>query len=229
MVEIQMMQLDVDAAAVREADALLSPDEQWRARRFARARDCRRYTVARAALRRHLGSRLGVAPQAVEFAYGPHGKPCLAECHGAPDLRFNVSRCDDVAAIAFASGREVGVDIEAVREMPDAEAITGQLGSAIERRTWSALGSREKLRGFFNWWTRKEAFVKARGGGLSLSLHAFDVSFAPGAPARLLRIADSRGDESGWSLDAFEPGAGLVGAIAFAAGDVEAEKIDVHD
>jgi 4'-phosphopantetheinyl transferase len=216
VVEIRMIQLDADTAAVREAATVLSRDERRRARRFARPRDSRRFTVARAALRRCLGDRLGVPPQTIEFAYGAHGKPCLGGRHTGADLRFNVSHCDDVAALAFATGGEVGVDIEALRAVPDAEAITGYLGSAAERHAWKSLSKRQKLRGFFNWWTRKEAFVKARGAGLSLPLDTFDVSFVPGAPARLLRVADAAGEVSGWSLRAFVPGPRLVGAVVFA-------------
>lgn len=227
MVEIRMVQLDVDAAAVREAADLLSPDERRRAGRFAGARDRRRFIVARASLRRCIGSFLGVRPGMIEFGYGAHGKPRLAGRHAGTALRFNVSHCNDIAALAFATGCEVGVDIEAVRDVPDAEAITGRFGSAAERRAWRSLAARDRLRGFFNWWTRKEAFVKARGGGLSIPLNAFDVSFAPGAPAQLLRIADATADEPEWSLGEFVPGPGLVGA--FAECNMEAAAIDARN
>ena len=228
MIEIRMLRLDVSAAAVSDAEALLSRDERRRAQRFARSRDRRRFTVARAALRRHLAARLGVPPQTIDFAYGPHGKPCLAGSHAGADLCFNVSHCNDFAALAFAAGRDIGVDIEAMRPVPDAEAITGSFASAAERRAWESLAEGQKRRGFFNWWTRKEAFVKARGGGLSLSLDAFDVTFVPGAPARLLRVADATGG-TGWSLQTFAPGPRLVGAVAFAAGDMEVETRVAHD
>ena len=214
MVEIRMMELNVDAGSAREAAELLSPDERRWARRFARERDRRRFTVARAALRRHIGALLGVSAGKIEFGYGPQGKPCLAGHHTGASLHFNVSHCNDVAALAFTTGGEIGVDIEAVRDMPDADAITDHLGSAAERMAWRALAARDRLRGFFNWWTRKEAFVKARGGGLSIPLDAFDVTLTPGAPARLLRVADQAADGPGWSLDEFAPGAGLVGAVA---------------
>ena len=220
MVEIRMMQLDVDAGSAREAVELLSPDERRRARRFARERDRRRFTVARAGLRRHIGSLLGAAPETIEFAYGARGKPRLGGRHAKADLRFNVSHCGDVVALAFTSRGAIGVDIEAVRDVPDAEAITERLGSDSERRAWQSLAARDRVRGFFNWWTRKEALVKARGGGLSMPLDAFDVTLAPGAPARLLRVTDATADATGWSLDEFLPGPGLVGAVA--VGNTEA-------
>lgn len=227
MVVIRMVQLDVDAAAVCEAAELLSPGERRRASGFARARDRRRFTVARAWLRRHIGSFVGVSPETIDFSYGPHGKPGLGGRLAGAGLHFNVSHCDDVGALAFATGGEIGVDIEAVRDIPDAEAITGRLASPAERRAWRSLAARDRRRGFFNWWTRKEAFVKARGGGLSMPLNAFDVSLAPGVPARLLRVADAAAGERGWMLDEFVPGPGLVGA--FAVRSMEAEQIDARN
>jgi 4'-phosphopantetheinyl transferase len=229
VVEIRMLRLDVGAAAVRDAASLLSRDERQRARSFARPCDCRRFTVTRAALRRQLGERLGVAPQTIEFAYGPHGKPCLAGSQAGADVHFNVSHSDDFAALAFASGGEIGVDIEALRAVPDAETIAGSLASPVERRAWKTLPARQRVRGFFNWWTRKEAFVKARGGGLSIPLDAFDVAFAPGASARLLRVAGAPGEGAGWSLRAFAPGPHLVGAVAFASGEMETETRVARD
>jgi 4'-phosphopantetheinyl transferase len=121
-----------------------------------------------------------------------------------------------VAALAFATGGEIGVDIEALRAVQDAETIAAQLCSPAEWSAYASLADHEKLRGFLNWWTRKEAFVKARGGGLSQPLDTFDVSLAPGVPARLLRVSDVPGDDPGWALREFDPGPGLVGAVAFA-------------
>lgn len=212
-----MTPLDVAPADVHQATALLAGHERLRASRFARRRDGRRFTVARAELRRQLGARLMVPPQHIEFAYGPRGKPRLAGRHGRADLRFSVSHCDGVAALAFATGREIGVDIEALRAVRDAETIAARLCSPVEWHAYESLPEHQKLRGFLNWWTRKEAFVKADGGGLCHPLDAFDVSLAPGARARLLRVAGARGDGS-WDLRAFAPGPRLVGAVVFAMG-----------
>ncbi|HET7132461.1 MAG TPA: 4'-phosphopantetheinyl transferase superfamily protein, partial [Gammaproteobacteria bacterium] len=164
----------------------------------------------------------GVAPRAITFTYGPHGKPRLGGKH-ASCLRFNVSHAGEVAALAFADRGEIGVDIEALRPVPDAEAIARGFGSMAERSAWDSLAPRQKLLGFFNWWTRKEAFVKACGGGLSAPLDTFDVSFTPGTPARLLRVAGLTGDQAGWTLHAFIPGPRLAGAVACMAEEREAE------
>jgi 4'-phosphopantetheinyl transferase len=188
MSEVLVASLDIDAEPLA---GLLSADERHRAGRFAFARERRRYIVARARLRQLLGERLGAAPESLQFVYKPHGKPALARCPGQRDLRFNVSHCGEVAAYAFAEGREVGVDVEREREIEDAEAIAERCFSPAERDACRVLG-------FLYCWTRKEAFVKALGSGLSSPLPELDVSGAP----------------QGWSVQSFVPGPGLVGAVA---------------
>ena len=188
MHELVLRRLDIDAAPLAE---LLSADETERARRFAFERDRRRYIVARARLRQLLGERLGTAPESLRFVYEPHGKPALARRAGQRDVRFNLSHCGEIAAYAFAEGREVGVDIEEVRELPDADQLALRFFSRRERAAYLRLPRRERPRGFFNCWTRKEAFVKALGVGLSHSLEGCDVA-----------------------LTSFEPAPGLVGATA---------------
>jgi 4'-phosphopantetheinyl transferase len=211
MHELVVHSLEVDAGPL---SGLLSADERSRAGRFAFERDRRRYIVARARLRQLLGERLGVAPESLQFVYNPHGKPALARRPGQRDLRFNVAHCGEVAAYAFAGGREVGVDVEAVRELPDADDIAMRFFSRRERAAYMRLPAQERPQGFFNCWTRKEAFVKALGEGLSHPLEAFDVSLAPGKPARLLRVGRVPASRCGWTLSSFVPGPGLVGAVA---------------
>jgi 4'-phosphopantetheinyl transferase len=187
MSEVIVASLDVAAEPLA---ALLSADEMQRAGRFAFERDRRRFIVARGRLRQLLGERLGIRPEKVNFTYSPAGKPSLAPGY-ARDLRFNVSHCGGVAAYAFAEAREIGVDVEREREIEDAEAIAERCFSPAERDACRA-------RGFLYCWTRKEAFVKALGSGLSSPLPALDVSAAP----------------PGWSVRSFVPGPGLVGAVA---------------
>jgi 4'-phosphopantetheinyl transferase len=188
MSEVVVASLDIDPQPLA---GLLCADERHRAGRFAFERERRRYIVARARLRQLLGERLGAAPEALRFVYNPHGKPALARRPGRRDLRFNVSHCGGVAAYAFAEGREVGVDLEREREIEDTEAIAERCFSPAERDACRVLG-------FLYCWTRKEAFVKALGSGLSSPLPQLDVSAAP----------------QGWSVQSFVPGPGLVGAVA---------------
>src|ERR1043166_2141935 len=184
-----------------------------RATRFALEPDRRRFIVVRALLRQLLAARLGVRPEAIELAAGARGKPALAGRFAASDLRFNVSHCQDVAVNAFSSGREVGIDVEAVRELPDADDVAARWFSRQEYATYRALEPGDRALGFFQCWTRKEAFIKALGDGLFHPLDRFDVSLAPGEPARILRVEDVPGDRCRWQLEGFSPVPGFVAAV----------------
>src|SRR3989449_946678 len=131
-VEIVATRLVVEPAAARAAAALLSDAERQRASRLAFDRDRGRFVVARARLRQLLGARLGVRPEAVELVYGAHGKPALARHSADSDLRFNVSHCDDVVVYAFSTGREIGIDVEAIRVIRDADDIAARFFSRRE-------------------------------------------------------------------------------------------------
>src|SRR5688572_19960111 len=147
MLELVVASLDIEAEPLA---GLLSPDERQRAARFVFERDRRRYTVARARLRQLLGERLGAAPESLQLVYNHHGKPALARRPRQRDLRFNVSHCGAVAAYAFAEGREVGVDVEEVRVLPDADEVAMRFFSHRERATYLGLPAGERPQGFFN-------------------------------------------------------------------------------
>jgi 4'-phosphopantetheinyl transferase len=215
--DVAVMQLLGDTAAVEAAAALLSDAEVLRADRFVFERDRRRFIMTRAQLRRLLGARLGVQPETVEFTYGANAKPALAPrfADWGGRLRFNVSHCDEVAVFAFAFGHEVGIDVEAIREVSDADAIATRFFSPREVAAYRALHERDKPLGFVNCWTRKEAFVKAVGDGLSMPLQDFDVTLAPGEPAMISRVGhkSGAGADLGWSLASFSPAPGYVAAV----------------
>ena len=211
--EVVVFPLDVEPEAIRASAASLSDDERQRADRFVFERDRRRFIVARAELRKLLAARLGMQPQSVEFRYGVRGKPALADGCAESGLRFNLSHAGDVAAYAFSWGREIGIDIESIRVIPDAEEIAARFFSRRENEAYRGLDPDDKPLGFFNCWTRKEAFVKALGDGLSYPLDRFDVTLSPGNPARILRVEDTLGSDCAWSLHSFPPAAGLTGAI----------------
>jgi len=211
--EIVVARLDADHDAVCSESALLSRAERHRASRFVRERDRDRFILGRATLRRLLGARLRIPASAVEVVVGAHGKPALGPQLRGSGLRFNVSHCGDVAAFGFAWGREIGVDVEAVRTIADADSIAQQFFSAREINAYFALPAAHRPLGFFHCWTRKEAFVKAVGDGLGFGLDRFDVSLDPGAPARLLRVDGDPGEQCGWVLGGFDPAPGFVGAV----------------
>ena len=211
--EVVVTRLDAGPNQVRAVIPLLSNIERERASRFAFERDRRRFVIARGQLRQLLGVRLGVAPHAVQLVYGQRGKPALAAALAGSGLRFNLSRCGGVAVYAFAYDREIGVDVEEVRVMPDADDIVAQMFSPRESAAYFALSPHDRPLGFFQCWTRKEAFIKALGDGLYHPLDRFDVSLAPGAPARILRVENTAAGECPWTLHSFSPGAGLIGAV----------------
>jgi 4'-phosphopantetheinyl transferase len=215
--EIVVTDLALAPDEVRACASLLSDAERTRARRFAFARDTRRFVVGRARLRQLLAARSGGRPESVELVYGAHGKPALADTGSGRDLRFNLSHCDDVAVYAFSSGRDVGIDVEAVRPLQDADVLAARWFSRGENDAYQALAPHDRPLGFFNCWTRKEAFVKALGEGLSHPLDSFEVSLAPGAPAELLRIDPDPLDGRGWRMESFSPAPGFVAAVAVEA------------
>jgi 4'-phosphopantetheinyl transferase len=200
---------DLDAEA---ADgSALSDDECERAARFRFDRDRRRFVAGRSALRSLVGSYLDVAPDEVAFEYGPQGKPFVP---GAT-LSFNVSHSGGQAVYAFGSGLEVGVDVELLDHARYGDDVAERFFSPQEVDTLRGLAPAMRPAAFLRCWTRKEAFIKARGEGLSLPLDEFDVAFAPGAPPQILRTAWSAQEPAEWTLsDISEFCPGAVAALA---------------
>jgi 4'-phosphopantetheinyl transferase len=211
--EIVVSGLDVAPQSVRTLSACLSADERQRAERFMFDRDRDRFIVARARLRQLLAARLDVRPESVELVYGHHGKPALGGRFADSGWRFNVSHSGQFAVHALSRSREIGVDIEAVRALRDSDDIAARFFSPRENAAYQALDPRDKPIGFFNCWTRKEAFIKALGDGLYHPLDRFDVSLTPGEPARILRVGDTPGEACGWRLESFFPAPGFVAAL----------------
>jgi 4'-phosphopantetheinyl transferase len=195
----------------------LAPEEKVRAGRFYFERDKHRFIVARGVLRALLGRYLEVPPEEVAFTYGEHGKPEVAPASAG--LQFNLSHTQGVALYAVGRGRLLGVDVEQIRPLDDATKIAGRFFSSWENVAFRAVPDPQKPTAFFNCWTRKEAYIKAIGEGLSCPLDAFDVSLAPGEPARLLRIRGSEAAAGRWSLYALSPAADYVGALVVEGGD----------
>jgi 4'-phosphopantetheinyl transferase len=212
-IEVVVAQLNVDADTVRASAAVLSDEERRRAERFVFDRDRRRFTVARAGLRRLLAARLNMPAKSVKLVYGTNGKPALGPQSTDSGLRFNLSHSEDVAVYAFAHHREIGIDVELVRRLPDADSLAARFFSRRENEAYLAVDTSARPLAFFNCWTRKEAFIKAVGDGLSHPLDTFDVSLAPGEPARILRVGNTPGERCGWRVDGFSPSPGFVAAV----------------
>lgn len=212
--EVQLWRIELDAIGSQEArwQKLLSADEQTRAARFHFARDRRRFAAGRAVLRVILASYLATDPTALNFAYSAKEKPSLAAEQAGAGLMFNVSHSGGIALLAFARGREVGIDIEHVRSDFDLEAIARRFFSAREQSELFALPPEARVEAFFRCWTRKEAYIKATGDGLSLPLSQFDVSLSDEANALLATRPDAA-EAACWQLEHVRAGAGFVAAV----------------
>jgi 4'-phosphopantetheinyl transferase len=192
----------------------MAADEIERADRFYFAKDRNRFTVARGALRQLLGAYLKLDPEAVSFGYGPQGKPSLSVTQSAYGIRFNLSHSGEIALLAVSRNRELGVDVEQIRADFTSGEIATRFFSPEECAKLERLPAYETVDAFFNCWTRKEAYIKARGGGLSIPLDSFAVAFAPGEAAALLHVKAGDENFSRWRFHELHPGAGYKAALA---------------
>jgi 4'-phosphopantetheinyl transferase len=215
------VRLEALAAEPEPWQRLLSLEERERAARFRFARDQRRFTVTRALLRLLLGAYLESEPEALTFHTLEHGKPMLAGRHRGNPLHFNVSHSDGMALFGVTLDRAIGVDVERIRHDFEVVTIAKRFFSAAEQRDFLSLSLAQQHRAFFDCWTRKEAYVKAIGDGLSHPLHQFDVSLAPGDPARLTATRPDPEEASRWTMAAPDVGAGYAAAIVAKAENLE--------
>jgi 4'-phosphopantetheinyl transferase len=226
-VHVWKIALDRPDGVTGSLRGLLSPDELARADRFRVERGRERYIVGRGVLRTLLSRYTGVPAQTLEFAYNGFGKPELA----GSDVCFNLSHSHGIALAAVTRGRAIGVDIERIREEVMRERIAERFFSPAEARALAALPPGQQAQAFFNCWTRKEAWIKARGQGLSIALDSFEVTLAPGEPARLVATRPDADEAGRWSLRALECEPGFAAALAVAGqfGDVHLGQFgDVH-
>ena len=192
--------------------SILTADECARADRFRFAPDRNPFLNCRIALREILATLQRIPAGEIRFDYGPKGKPALTGA-GTP-LEFSVSHRADLAVIAVTEGRRVGVDVERVGPVEDAEKLAARFFSADEQASLRAVRAEDRDEAFFACWTRKEAFVKALGEGLSMPLDSFSVSLVPDAPPALLAWTGREDERSAWSLRSWRPGPGYLAAIA---------------
>lgn len=187
--------------------ALLSDDEQKRLQRFRFADHQRRYQIGHGALRRILGGYLMCEPREVAFRQGPRGKPYLR----GDELHFNLSHSGKLALIAV-SKTELGVDVEKVRHLGSLTSIAERHFSKTEFAALDELDGAARELAFYRCWTRKEAYIKALGEGLSMALDTFDVSLCE--EPKFLACHDGREDPAKWTIADVSPGPEYVGALA---------------
>ncbi len=215
--ELHVWQVPLDQPEERMARcrAILSADERARADRFHFDRDRRRYVIARGVLRSILSRYLDVQPERLTFDYGPQGKPRLSPMAAQIPLYFNVAHSHELALYAITRAYEVGIDVEYTkRQVTDIDQLTERFFSANENAVYRALPAPDRRAAFFRCWTRKEAFIKSIGEGLSHPLDRFDVTFAPDQPPVILSIDGEPAAATAWSLFHLEPAVDYVGAVA---------------
>jgi 4'-phosphopantetheinyl transferase len=201
----------------------LDEDERRRAARFVFDIDRRRYVAAHTALRVILGRFLGQDPADLRFTYGPRGKPRLAD---APiDARFNLSHSGDLALVAVAIGREVGVDIDQTRTMSDMSGVAEHAFSPAERALLERTPPESRPEVFFRIWTRKESFIKALGDGMHFPLDGFDVSAEPTGSQLLLACRAAPHELGRWTTRAVACEPGFTAAITVEGDGFEMRSI----
>jgi 4'-phosphopantetheinyl transferase len=205
---------------------LLAANEIERADRFYFVRDRNRFTVARGVLRQLLGTYLNLDPREVGFVYGPQGKPDLAEPQSSSGIRFNLSHSGEIALLAISLNRDLGVDVEQIR----ADFATGEIATRFfspeECLKLETIPPNQSADAFFNCWTRKEAYIKARGKGLSIPLDSFEVTLAPDEEAALLQVKTGDDNFSRWHFHALHPGSGYKAALAVEGRDYEVRLLE---
>ena len=206
-VHVWRVELTQPEHVIQQFRNTLEQDELFRADRFHFEKDRRAFVVSRGFLREIISRYTNTRPEQLRFSYGPYGKPALDG-----RLRFNMSHSHNLALIALTEDRELGVDVEYIR----ADFATGDIArrffSPVEVEVFNSLAAEHQVAAFFRCWTRKEAFIKATGKGLSQALDGFDVTLGPGEPAALLRVDED--DASRWSLSDLNVRAGYAAALA---------------
>jgi 4'-phosphopantetheinyl transferase len=210
-VHVWRVALEQPEQVVQRFRTTLEPDELYRADRFHFEKDRRGFVVSRGFLRAVLGRYLSANPDALRFCYGHYGKPGLDGDHKHSALRFNMSHSRSVALVAVIETRELGVDVEYIRADFASEDIARRFFSPREVAAFNALPVEQRVAAFFRCWTRKEAYIKAIGRGLSQPLDGFDVTLGPAEPAALLRADDD--DASRWSLSDIDAGENYAAAL----------------
>lgn len=200
-VDVWCLSLELEEASLDSLQRLLSEDELMKAGRFLVERAKKHFIAARGFLRRLIGHYLKEKPERLLFQYGPQGKPSPAGKFEATGISFNVSHSHGMALYAVAWNKAVGVDIEKIDSNTSCIDIAERFFSPYEIEVLRNLTGDRQRRGFFNCWTRKEAYLKARGEGISSSLSRFDVSLVPGEPAVLLAHRTDPGEIFRWSFE----------------------------
>ena len=216
-VHVWRASLERSASEIRDFRCNLDADEQSRAEQFHFEKDRAHFVVARGVLRAILGRYLNQAPKSLSFCYSSHGKPALAGKSEGDATCFNVSHSHGLCLYAVARGLEVGIDLERIRSDLALAEIAERYFSPREVALLRAIPAEMQRQAFFRIWTRKEAYIKARGEGLSLLGAELDLPLAPGEADEMLGAQRDQSEASRWSLQVLDPGHGYAAALAVQA------------
>lgn len=206
-VQVWRVFLDQCCNGLRELSQTLSPEEESRAARFHFDLDRQRFQVARGVLRNLLGAYLNLPPQQVRFEYGPYGKPYLA----ARELQFNLSHSQGIAVYGFTRGRDLGLDLECLRPVPQLLRIAERYFSPQEKAVLQNLAPEQQIERFFQYWTCKEAYLKARGTGLSQPMPQIELD-GSAAQAIIINADDPKAEN--WQIQLLQPTTTAIAAVA---------------
>ena len=204
--------------------ATLCAEERARAERYLFAKHSRRFVLARGTLRSILGGYLGVDAREIRFEEEAHGKPRLAG-ENRNGLSFNVSHSSDIAIYAVSAGRELGVDVERHRSRRATDGIMERFFAPGEVRALRSLPAAGRIQGFYDCWTRKEAFIKAIGRGLSFPLDGFEVSVTPGRAAPL-SVSDPEQPVTRWTMTDLSVAVGYSAALVVEGAGYVISRLD---
>jgi len=213
-VHVWRADLNINQQVLKKLQENLGKDERERADRFHFVEDKNHFIAARGLLRLIVGIYLETDPRWLVFHYNKHGKPRIAADSSSESMNFNLSHSHGFALYAFTKKHDIGIDIEQIRSNIEFEKIAKRFFSKNEFETLISLPLEIRIKGFFNCWTRKEAYIKAIGEGLSIPLNQFDVTLLPGETAKILQIWGNPDEAAHWSLYEISPTPGYVGALA---------------
>jgi 4'-phosphopantetheinyl transferase len=209
---IWQAKLDLSTAEITQLTEILAEDERIKASRFRFPEHRQRYIAARGILRKILGFYLNINGDTIEFEYNSRGKPKISNFN-AINLQFNVSHSQDLALYGITRDRRIGIDLEYLRDLDDADKIARRFFSPTESVLVASLEGEEQKRVFFQFWTAKEAYLKAIGSGLSGGLDKVEIALKPQAIA-LLSVGETSENTANWSLDSFIPQPNYIGTLA---------------
>jgi len=227
-VHVWRVKLDITQLQKESLLGMLTADEVERVGRFRFERDQKQFIAARGMLRQLLGRYLGKPPHELRFEYEANGKPVLVTNAGYQTFRFNLSHSDTFALYAVSRDRNIGIDIERVRKDMDIEQIAQRFFTEYEIRSLERVPEKNRPGVFFQYWTRKEAFLKATGEGISFPMEEFDVSLLSRRVLSPITLVGDKRESSRWHVQDLFPGDGYVAAIAVEGCDCDLSCGDYH-